>query len=223
MSDRFVYYEATILSGNDIEHGDFVWILRPSLIGAEVISTVEVPVVPAQVIVSVPSANLRSGPGTNYQPVGSARQGEVFVVIAQTNDESWYLVENARIGDVWIAASVVTVSDPSIAIPIVITVPAQVTVAPATSQTTNSGDSASVPMPVPTVPVPVPTAQPPANNLTVVEFVQESCNGYVGDFSSGAEKYCASVGTRGVWLTSLLTGTDSNYALFRCRFRTCAL
>jgi len=64
----------------------------------------------ANVTVNVASANLRSGPGTNYVTVASASNGTTFRVIARTSDSQWYLIELSDGERAWISASVVTVS-----------------------------------------------------------------------------------------------------------------
>jgi len=50
-----------------------------------------VPELPSQVTVIVATANIRSGPGTNYGIVGSAKQGEKLAVLGEEGD--WYNVE----------------------------------------------------------------------------------------------------------------------------------
>jgi SH3-like domain-containing protein len=64
----------------------------------------------ATAIVNVASANLRSGPGTNYSVVGTALQSESFQIMAQSEDRNWLLivVQNGRM--VWIARAIVDVA-----------------------------------------------------------------------------------------------------------------
>lgn len=73
-------------------------------------------------IVSVSSANLRSGPGVNYSILGSAARGERFKIVARSNDSSWYLVNNVG-RSMWISASVVEASKPNSEIQIAATIP----------------------------------------------------------------------------------------------------
>jgi len=63
----------------------------------------------AQVTVSVASANLRQGPGTEYNAVGTALLNEVFPVIAQSSNSEWYLIEYSG-GVAWISTTIVTIS-----------------------------------------------------------------------------------------------------------------
>ncbi|MCL4254335.1 MAG: SH3 domain-containing protein, partial [Anaerolineae bacterium] len=62
------------------------------------------------ITVNVASANLRSGPGTNYGTIASASNGTTFRVIARTSDSQWYLIDRGNTERAWISASVVTVS-----------------------------------------------------------------------------------------------------------------
>lgn len=61
---------------------------------------------PSQVIVIVTIANIRSGPGTNYQIVGSAKQGEKLIVLEEEGE--WYNVElpDGKIG--WVHKKLVS-------------------------------------------------------------------------------------------------------------------
>lgn len=64
-----------------------------------------------QVQVIANSANLRSGPGIEYEAVGVAANNDIFEVIAKNNDGSWY---NVRLEDgsrAWVAVSVVEALD----------------------------------------------------------------------------------------------------------------
>lgn len=60
---------------------------------------------PCELAVEASSVNMRSGPGTGYSVVDYAFAGDVFPVVAQHTNGSWFEVEHAG-GTVWIAASV---------------------------------------------------------------------------------------------------------------------
>jgi hypothetical protein len=53
--------------------------------------------------VALDAANLRAGPGTEFERVGSVRSGETLRLIGQLADGSWYQLENGA----WIAAFLV--------------------------------------------------------------------------------------------------------------------
>jgi len=64
-----------------------------------------------KLIVNAPTVNVRSGPGTNYQPpIGQAQQGAEFDIIGRNGDSSWlqidYIGENG-----WISRDLVIVSN----------------------------------------------------------------------------------------------------------------
>ena len=48
-------------------------------------------------------ANLRAGPGTNYQVIGNATKSQPLEIVGRNSDGTWYKLAN----DSWIAASLV--------------------------------------------------------------------------------------------------------------------
>jgi len=60
-----------------------------------------------QVEVSASSVNIRSGPGTNFDSIGTAASGEVLEVLGRNTDSSWYNIklENGSTG--WVGVSVI--------------------------------------------------------------------------------------------------------------------
>lgn len=58
-------------------------------------------------IVSVNSANIRNGPGTNYDKIGYAVRDGGFVIIGKNESGDWYNIQLNRNEYGWIAASVV--------------------------------------------------------------------------------------------------------------------
>ncbi|MCB0310791.1 MAG: SH3 domain-containing protein, partial [Bdellovibrionales bacterium] len=52
------------------------------------------------------AANLRSGPGTDYNVVGQSKQGDILEIVGQSDDGAWYQLDDS----VWIAASLVEVA-----------------------------------------------------------------------------------------------------------------
>lgn len=103
------------------------------------------------VTVNVASANLRSGPGTNYGTVASASNGTSFRVIARTSDSQWYLIDRGNTERAWISASVVTVSLANSRITVVATIPAPpvISTQPPANQTTQDNQTIQ---PVTTIP-----------------------------------------------------------------------
>lgn len=63
--------------------------------------------------VALDTANLRAGPGTEFERVGGVRSGETLRLIGQLADGSWYQLENGA----WIAAFLV--EPPATELPIV--------------------------------------------------------------------------------------------------------
>ncbi|GAB5494854.1 MAG: hypothetical protein Phog2KO_50690 [Phototrophicaceae bacterium] len=91
------------------------------------------------VTVNVSSANLRTGPGTEYNTSGSASSGTVLDIIARTSDSEWYLIEKPDGNPAWIWSGIVDVNGSNARIEIVATIPATPNVDTSNSST-NSGN-----------------------------------------------------------------------------------
>lgn len=104
----------------------------PATEGSIVLTSTTNPVVTAEspiVIVTEGSANLRSGPGTNYSIVATARQGDTFPVLAKVENTSgtWYLIQrnqNQTSSTAWIFGDLVEVRPPEAVIRPAATIPA---------------------------------------------------------------------------------------------------
>jgi len=79
--------------------------------------------VPVYVVVTVSSGNLRSGPGVNYGIIGTANQGETYLVVAQNEAGDWFLIDyNGE--PAWISLIVAEPTEPDVEIPLAVTIPA---------------------------------------------------------------------------------------------------
>jgi uncharacterized protein YgiM (DUF1202 family) len=74
----------------------------------------------ATVTINVPSANLRSGPGTDFPRVETAEQGDTFPVIARagSGQETWYLVQLSGNREAWVWSGIVTLTPSNADIPL---------------------------------------------------------------------------------------------------------
>lgn len=99
-----------------------------------------------QVQVNISSANIRSGPGTNYPPIDVAERGDVFTILATDSSQDWYniLMPDGKRG--WIGASVVNVLGTLSNVDVALTVPAAPESNPVTSNS-NSDNSNNTPLP----------------------------------------------------------------------------
>jgi hypothetical protein len=70
-------------------------------------TSMPVPTVRPELRVTVRAANLRSGPGTNYDKIGTLPVGSVVLILARTSDYSWYNVQLDNGVRAWIGAEVV--------------------------------------------------------------------------------------------------------------------
>jgi len=61
--------------------------------------------------VLVRSLRIRSGPGTTFEVVGGAVQGERFPITGQAFDCQWYQIDHPQLGQVWIAGGDFAASD----------------------------------------------------------------------------------------------------------------
>lgn len=109
------------------------------------------------------SANVRNGPGTDFETLATLAEGETVAVLATNNDGSWYnvLLEDGSTG--WLAASVASpLSEEALAlVPVAATIPAP----PPASPTSVAA-------------APVPTLQSPAPSpgMLVLTFVNQTPN-----------------------------------------------
>ncbi len=72
----------------------------------EVVVVEEPPAVPAEVLINS-AMNVRGGPGTNYNIVGGANQGERYPVTGKSNDGTWWQIDyNSQVG--WVFSELVT-------------------------------------------------------------------------------------------------------------------
>lgn len=82
------------------------------------------------VVITATVANLRSGPGTSYAIIATARAGDRFTVTAQTTvggsgaSSVWYLVRRANGASVWVSSSVAQLTPADALIPPALTIPA---------------------------------------------------------------------------------------------------
>jgi hypothetical protein len=88
-------------------------ILPPSKLSTPTPKTV-VPIVTA----GDSNVNIRSGPGTNYDIIGTLKSGQSLEIIGRNTDSSWWQVSTAN-GLGWVAAGVSTASNADASIPVV--------------------------------------------------------------------------------------------------------
>lgn len=123
--------------------------------------------------------NIRSGPGTDFDVIGTLPTGESLEIIGRNADSSWWQVSTPN-GIGWIFASVATASNVDGGIPVV----------------------EAPPVPIPTEPSPIdePTTEPMATEQPPVETCDCSGNHYnCPDFNTHASaqacyEYCKSIG-----------------------------
>jgi hypothetical protein len=75
----------------------------------------------ATLTINVPSANLRSGPGTDFERVESASAGDTFPVIGRSGEgqDTWYMVSLSGDRQGWLWSGIVTLSPADAVIPVV--------------------------------------------------------------------------------------------------------
>lgn len=105
------------------------------------------------------NVNLRSGPGTDYNIVGTLLVGQSLEIVGRNPDSSWWQV-SAPDGVCWVSASVVTVNNINDEIPVVEAPPL-----PVESTPTNT--------PIPVESAPTPTFTP----VSVIQPIPTSSDG----------------------------------------------
>lgn len=112
------------------------------------------------------SVNLRTGPGTNYAALATLGLGQTVQVVGQWTNGGWYAV-NAGTQQLWVGASVVTLSGDCAALPL-LNAPTNAPLAP-TQVPTQPAQPAPTAMPPNTTPEVEPTTDStPLPNLTVI-------------------------------------------------------
>ena len=116
---------------------------------------------PAEVVINS-QMNVRGGPGTNYNVVGAANQGQRYPVTGKNNDGTWWQIDfNGQPG--WVFAELVsTVNTESVAVAVNIPAPPPPT---ATSPAPPPAPPTNTPVPQPAAPqeqAPAPEAPAPA-------------------------------------------------------------
>ena len=114
---QFIEFEA-IIRRVDRVSGLAIRLAEPVILVENVPTPTATPtLVPAGMVTVVSeNGNLRAGPGTNYEIVGSAQKGDELPVYARTDDGSWYQIDWA--GHSWIAAGIVEPSQDVLGVPI---------------------------------------------------------------------------------------------------------
>jgi heat shock protein HslJ len=148
MTQEFAYLAALASAATFQIEGDQLW-LRTADDAIAVIAVKEEivdlptpePRTPTGTVVGASVLNIRSGPGTNFPVIGSARQGDSGTIIGRSQDGRWWVVDAPRLpgGQGWVSADFVAATDAD-DVPVI----------------------ASPPPPPPTpTPLPRPTAVPP--------------------------------------------------------------
>ncbi|MBI5053509.1 MAG: hypothetical protein HZC38_08820 [Chloroflexi bacterium] len=131
----------------------------------------------------------RSGPGTNYEVLGSMAVNEEHPIVGRTQDGSWVAVQYTPTRVVWIATSLVEVQNGVIG-----GIPVRNTPAPPATAT-----------PIP--PTPVPATFTPIFTATSAAPVANTVKGIRGDFM---RLRSTSVGVNGeIWFDFQVTNTSS--------------
>jgi len=167
--------------------------------------------------VLVRSLRIRSGPGTIYEVVGGARQGETYPIVGQAEACEWYQINHPQLGLVWLAGDVFTASEGDCAaIPAVDSVNAAgdtAAAAPAEADVTST--------PVTLLPTPVPaetavTEEAPAEETPVEEAPVEEAT-VEGEETGATDPFPADKGCLilqnqlGPELTFTFTGQDGAF------------
>lgn len=151
-----------------------------------------------EIEVAVSSANVREGPGTNYDVVGIMMEKETAIVIGRTNDSSWYNIQLADGSRAWIGSSVAnTINSGSIRVAATIPAPS-VDVTPTSPPNPTSPPTQPTTTQLPAATSAPPTQPPPPTEASAIC----SCSGDLyncGDFGThnaaqACFNYCVSIG-----------------------------
>ena len=96
----------------------------PQATASVLVATQDVAVTAAQVAtpttatINKARANLRSGPGTSFPVVGTAKLGDTFVIVGRNQASDWFEIVQEGKPNAWVSRIVVTVSSPIDTIPL---------------------------------------------------------------------------------------------------------
>lgn len=146
-----------------------------------------------QLVLTSNGVNLRSGPSTAHDAIGTVGSEDALLVLARNHDSSWYNVQLADGTRGWVAASVAELSagvDVQ-SVPIAATLPAPPTLPPP-SPTAPPPTATIAPLPTaaPTQPA-APTAPPPPQPTSPPPEAQNCTPGYSPCIPPGPDVDCA--------------------------------
>ncbi|MGQ9586339.1 MAG: SH3 domain-containing protein, partial [Anaerolineae bacterium] len=107
---------------------------------------------PPQAVINIDSLNVRAGPGTSYDRVGQARQGQRFDIVGRTEDGKWLQICCLQGRTGWVAAQYVRVRGDVQRVAIVTDFPPTPTPRPTTPPTPTPVPPTATPLPQPTQP-----------------------------------------------------------------------
>lgn len=105
------------------------------------------------VTVGADKVNLRSGPGTDYEIVGTLSSGQSSEIVGRNADSSWWQV-SAPAGLAWVAASMVTANNVDASLPVVEASPAPIPTEPPLVV-----ESTTEPQPIEPMPTELPSTE----------------------------------------------------------------
>lgn len=145
-TDKFT----SVLIGKPIEESKVVTV--PTPITTNTATSTPTSAIPSGIAKS--DANLRFGPGTQFEQVGKVTTGEKLIIIGSNVDGDWYLLDSGK----WIAAFLVD--------GITVSVP---TLAPTRTPTSTSTPTPTRTLPPTNTPLPTPTPPPAAATCREIE------------------------------------------------------
>ncbi len=163
------------LSGSVITESQVLSNTETTLAATPTTSAVTAPATAARLTVSAAAVNVRGGPDTTFESIGSAAQGESFDLQARSADGGWWQVCCVNGQEGWIFGELATVENgDSVALAAAIPTPEQPTPAPI----------AVVPTPAPVAEAPV--AEAPPAEAAPLPAVDPSASS-AGDFNPDAQ------------------------------------
>lgn len=121
------------------------------------------------------SANVRSGPGTNYDPIGRLTSGQTATVLGKNADGSWLVVRLPNGTTGWVGTSVIIFSSANLsAVRVAATIPAPPVVLPTSAPTAIPTVVAVATQPPTFPPPPAAACSCSSNSLNCSDFSTQS-------------------------------------------------
>ncbi len=189
-----VALSSSVITDSQVSTNTEITLAATPTVAATTAAAVTPPATAARLTVAAAAVNVRGGPDTTFESIGSAAQGESFDLLARSADGGWWQVCCVNGQECWIYGELATIENgESVALAAEIPTPEQPTPAPVAAAPTALPAEAPVDAPVAEAP---PAEAPPAE-AAPLPAVDPSASS-AGDFNPDAQYQIVHFKVRGL-------------------------